>query len=223
MKKIKKFMERIDWTAFVGKTFLIAVAIMGLMYGSMYSSERHAEMQTKAQAEEQRAEAEEKERRFLRVENARLEKENELLSKEPAEPTARRMEDTGFILVDSQNGLSQDDIVSYSIAENELRLHRDIFAGEIKGEEVLTTLDSYIEWLEGLKTRRFEDFLLSERIDDEIDMVIQEKELFEKEGVKTDSVRASVCEATSLYFQECRKNGVPFADAASQELAPELG
>lgn len=224
MKEIKNFMERINWAAFIGKTCLAAVIVMGLLCASVYNSERHAEMQVKAQAEEQQVEAEKKELEFLRVENARLEKENELLSKEPAEPTARRMEDTEFGLVDSQNGLSQDDIVSYSIAENELRLHRDIFAGSIKEEDIEATLDKYVEWLEEVKeSQLFTDLLVRERIDDEIDMIVQEKELFAKEGFTKDEIRVNIFDAMLQYFQMCRKNGVPFADAASQELALELG
>lgn len=213
MKKIKKFMGRIDWFTFLQKACLFVALFVGLMYSANYNSEKHTKMQAKLQAEEQQAKEEKDELEFLREENARL-------SKVPAEPTARRMEDTGFVLLESQKGLSQDDVVSYSIVENELRLHLEIFAGKIKNEDLLATLDSYIEWLEGLKNRNFEDFLLGERIDDEIDMIIQEKDFFAKEGVTKDKIRVKVFDAMLNYFQECYENGVPFEDAAAQELAP---
>lgn len=214
-----ELMGRIDWYAFLGKACLFVALVVGLMYGANYNSERHTKMQAKLQAEEQQAKEEKDELEFLREENVRLEKENARLSKVPAEPTARRMEDTGFVLLESQKGLSQDDVVSYSIVENELRLHLEIFAGKIKNEDLLATLDSYIEWLEGLKNRNFEDFLLGERIDDEIDMIIQEKELFAKEGVMQDEIRVKIFDAMLHYFQECYENGVPFEDAAAQKLA----
>ncbi len=228
MKKIKNFMERINWGTLVGKTCLAAVVVMGLLCASVYSRERHAEMQAKSQAEEQQLQIVEKNVKRLQLDENGFVKQENLV-----EAKAKTTKQPKFAILKMKNkyGLSNDDFWSYAILENQVRLQIFLYGSKHSKKEALQAVNVFIEFLKDVRdAEQFEDPDLYVRIDEQIYNERDLKAHIRKNGLMASKEYAAGMKELRKYFRDCRKAGQDFQSAVGNckptltgEMEPELG